>query len=79
MLCTLSSILHTVVDISNFTLATLSMRSLAMLLSLPPLGPVRMTFRHSLGRLQVGPMPSFLVSCFLMLGILLATSLMVCH
>ena len=47
---------------------------LAILLSLPPLCPIRMTFRQPLGRHQVELMPSFLVS-----GILLATYLMVCH
>ena len=79
MVSNLSYILCMVVGISNSSLATLSMLSLAILLSLPPLGPVRMTFRHPLGRHQVEFMPSFLSSCFLMSGILLATSLMVCH
>ena len=79
MVSDLSYIMYMVVGISNLSLATLSMLSLAGLLFLPPLGPIRMTFRHPLGRHQVELMPIFLSSCFLVLGILLATSLMVCH
>ena len=42
--------------------------------STAPLGPIGMTFRHPLGRLQVGHLPGFLVSYFLVLNIIVATS-----